>query len=167
MRTGLCGLLLCFWHGDVATAIMALQFFVNKKQLSVLITAFFLSANWTVYVYAVQSDHVASAALGYFIYPILTVLLGIIMLRERLGRWAWLAVCCVLIGVLVKSFFIAGVPWIALTVAVTFSFYAVVRKGLEADPILGLFIETLMLLPITLAFWAGEFGLADLFLAAV
>lgn len=70
--------------------------------------------------------------------------------------------------VLVKSFFIAGVPWIALTVAVTFSFYAVVRKGLEVDPILGLFIETLMLLPITLAFlgwlaWAGQ----SIFLAAV
>ena len=72
-----------------------------------------------------------------------------------------LAIFCVIIGVLVKSFFIAGVPWIALTVAVTFSFYAVVRRGLEADPILGLFIATLMLLPITLAFlgwlaWAGQ-----------
>ena len=66
---------------------MALQVFVNKKQLvSFIITACFLSANWTVYVYAVQSRHIASAALGYFIYPIFTVLLGIIMLRERLGR---------------------------------------------------------------------------------
>ena len=147
------------WRRQIS---MALQVFVNKKQLfSFIITTCFLSANWTVYVYAVQSGHVASAALGYFIYPILTVLLGIIILRERLGRWAWLAICCVIIGVLVKSFFIAGVPWIALTVAVTFSFYAVVRKGLEVDPILGLFIETLMLLPITLAFlgwlaWAGQ-----------
>ena len=147
------------WRRQIS---MALQVFVNKKQLfSFLITTCFLSANWTVYVYAVQSGHVASAALGYFIYPILTVLLGIIILRERLDRCAWLAICCVIIGVLVKSFFIAGLPWIALTVAVTFSFYALVRKGLEADPISGLFIETLMLLPITLAFlgwlaWAGQ-----------
>ena len=147
------------WRRQIS---MALKVFVNKKQLfSFIITTCFLLANWTAYVYAVQSGQVASAALGYFIYPIFTVLLGIIMLRERLGRWAWLAICCVIIGVLVKSFFIAGVPWIALAVAVTFSFYAVVRKGLEVDPILGLFIETLMLLPITLAFlgwlaWAGQ-----------
>ena len=74
------------WRRQIS---MALQVFVNKKQLfSFLTTTFFLSANWTVYVYAVQSGHVASAALGYFIYPILTVLLSIIMLRERLGRWA-------------------------------------------------------------------------------
>ena len=128
------------WRRQIS---MALQVFVNKKQLfSFLTIACFLSANWTVYLYAVQSGHVASAALGYFIYPILTILLGIIILRERLDRWAWLAICCVIIGVLVKSFFIAGVPWIALTVAITFLFYAVVRKGIEADPILGLFIET-------------------------
>ena len=77
------------WRRQIS---MALKVFVNKKQLfSFIITACFLSANWTVYVYAVQSGHVASAALGYFIYPIFTVLLGIIMLRERLGRWAWLA----------------------------------------------------------------------------
>ena len=105
-----------------------------------------------------QSGHVASAALGYFIYPIFTVLLGIIILRERLGRWAWLAICCVKIGVLVKSFFIAGVPWIALSVAVTFSLYAMVRKGLKVDQIVGLFVETLTLLPLTLAF----FGLVSL-----
>ena len=147
------------WRRQIS---MALKVFANKKQLfSFIITASFLLATWTAYVYAVQSGQVASAALGYFIYPIFTVLLGIIMLRERLGRWAWLAIFCVIIGVLVKSFFIAGVPWIALSVASTFSFYAVVRKGLEVDPILGLFIETLMLLPITLAFlgwlaWAGQ-----------
>ena len=77
------------WQRQIS---MALQVFDNKKQLvSFIITACFLSANWTVYLYAVQSSHVASAALGYFIYPIFTVLLGIIMLRERLGRWAWLA----------------------------------------------------------------------------
>ena len=69
------------WRRQIS---MALQVFVNKKQLfSFLTTTCFLSANWTVYVYAVQSGQVASAALGYFIYPIFTVLLGIMMLRER------------------------------------------------------------------------------------
>ena len=141
---------------------MALQFFVNKKLLvSFILTTCFLSANWIVYVYAVQSGHVASAALGYFIYPICTVLLGIIILRERLDRWAWLAIFCVTIGVLVKSFLIAGVPWVALSVAVTFSLYVVARKRLKVDQILGLFVETLRLIPMSLTFfgwlaWSGQ-----------
>ncbi len=130
------------------------QIFVNKKSLaSFIITTCFLSANWIVYVYAVQSGHVVSAALGYFIYPICTVLLGIAVLAERLDRCAWLAVCCVIIGVLIKAFLIAGVPWVALSVAVTFSLYAVARKRLKVDPILGLFVETLILLPVTLGFF--------------
>jgi chloramphenicol-sensitive protein RarD len=141
---------------------LALQVFFNKKLLaSFIITTCFLSANWTIYVYAVQSGHVVSAALGYFVYPICTVLLGIAVLGERLDRWAWLAVCCVTFGVLVKAFLIAGVPWVALSVAVTFSLYAVARKRLKIDPILGLFVETLILLPVTLGFfgwlaWSGQ-----------
>ena len=150
---------LVMWRRQIS---IALQVFCKKKLVgSFIITTCFLSANWTIYVYAVQSGHVASAALGYFIYPICTVLLGIIILRERLDRWAWLAICCVTIGVLVKAFLIAGVPWVALLVAVTFSLYAVARKGLKVDPILGLFVETLMLLPVTLGFfgwlaWSGQ-----------
>ena len=131
----------------------ALQIFINKKLLaSFIITTCFLSANWTIYVYAVQS-YVVSAALGFFIYPICTVLLGVAVLGERLDSWAWLAVCCVTFGVLIKAFFVAGVPWVALSVAVTFSLYAVARKRLKIDPILGLFVETLILLPITLSFF--------------
>ena len=133
---------------------LALQILVDKKLLtSFIITTCFLSGNWVIYVYAVQSGNVVSAALGYFIYPICTVLLGIAVLGERLDRWAWLAVCCIAFGVLVKAFLISGVPWVALSVAVTFSLYAVARKRLKIDPILGLFVETLILLPITLSFF--------------
>ena len=70
--------------------------------------------------------------LGYFIYPICTVLLGVAVLGERLDSWGWLAVCCVTFGVLIKAFFVAGVPWVALSVAVTFSLYAVARKRLKS-----------------------------------
>ena len=101
---------------------LALQIFVKKKLLtSFIITTCFLSGNWIIYVYAVQSGHVVSAALGYFIYPICTVLLGIAVLGERLNRWAWLAGCCIAFGVLVKAFKISSVPWVALSVALTFS----------------------------------------------
>ena len=141
---------------------LALKVFVNKKLLgNFVITTCFLSANWAIYVYAVQSGHVVGAALGYFIYPICTIMLGVAVLGERLDRWARLAACCVTFGVLVKAFFIAGAPWIALSVALTFSLYAVARKRLKVDPILGLFVETLILLPATLTFfgwlaWSGQ-----------
>ena len=141
---------------------LALQIFVNKKLLGGFIfTTCFLSINWAIYVYAVQSGNVTSAALGYFIYPICSVSLGIAVLGERLDRWAWLAVCCVTLGVLVKGFLIAGVPWVALSVSATFSLYAVARKRLQIEPILGLFVETLILLPLTLCFfgwlaWSGQ-----------
>ena len=141
---------------------LARQIFCDKKLLaSLAISALFLLANWTVYVYAVQSGHVVSAALGYFIYPICSVLLGIVVLGEQLDRWAWLALGCVACGVLAKSVLIAGVPWIALLVAGSFALYAVTRKRLNIDPILGLLVETLLLLPATIGFfgwlvWSGQ-----------
>ena len=138
------------------------QIFCNGKLLfGFVISTFFLSANWMVFVYAVQSENVASAALGYFIYPICTVLLGIFVLDERMDRWAWLALTCVAFGVLSKTLLLADIPWIAIFVAGTFSFYAVTRKRIGVDPIIGLFIETLLLLPATIGFfgwlaWSGE-----------
>ena len=88
-------------------------------------------------------------------------MLGIAVLGERLDRWAVISACCITVGVLAKAFLIDGLPWIALSVAVTFSLYAVARKRLKVDPILGLFVETLMLLPATLTFfgwlaWSGQ-----------
>ena len=141
---------------------LAWQIFCDKKLLAGLaISTLFLLANWTVFVYAVQSGHVVSAALGYFIYPICSVLLGIVVLGDRLDRWTWLALGCVACGVLAKSVLIAGVPWIALLVAGSFALYAVTRKRLNIDPILGLFVETLLLLPATIGFfgwlaWSGQ-----------
>ena len=104
-----------FWHGDVAAATQhdTIGFFNKKLLISFMVTKCFLSVIWIVYVYAVKTGHVASAAFGYFIDPICKVLLRIIILHERLGRWAQLATCCVIIGVVVKSFLIASLPWVA------------------------------------------------------
>ena len=141
---------------------LARQIFCDKKlRAGLAISTLFLLANWTVFVYAVQSGHVVSAALGYFIYPICSVLLGIVVLGERLDRWTCLALGCVACGVLAKSVLIAGVPWIALLVAGSFALYAVTRKRLNIDPILGLFVETLLLLPAIIGFfgwlaWSGQ-----------
>ncbi|MDA9959808.1 EamA family transporter, partial [Alphaproteobacteria bacterium] len=99
-----------------------------KNLLNFFITTFFLSLNWGIYVYAVQTGQVVSAALGYFIYPLCTVLLGILVLGERLDKWAWLAIGLVCLGVMAKAMMIMDVPWISLALAGSFSLYAVIRK---------------------------------------
>ena len=116
------------------------------------ITALFLLLNWCVYVYAVQTKQVVAAALGYFIYPLCTVMLSILVLRERLNAWAWLAIGFVSLGVLTKAMMMMNVPWVSLVLAGSFSLYAVLRKRMGIDPLQGLFVETLALLPFAIAF---------------
>ena len=125
----------------------------NRKNFcSLLITTFFLSLNWGIYVFAVQSDQVVSAALGYFIYPLCTVMLGIIVLGERLNGWAWLAVGFVCFGEFVKAITAMNIPWIAMALAGSFSVYTVLRKKIDFDPLHGLFVETLFLTPFAVGF---------------
>ena len=85
-----------------------------RMRLGFLVTCALLSVNWIVFVYAVQARQVFDAALGYFIYPLVTVVLGILVLRERLDRWGWAAVGIVGCGVALKAAHHGGVPWIAL-----------------------------------------------------
>ena len=118
-----------------------------------------------VYVYAVQTGQVVSAALGYFIYPLCTVLLGILVLGERLDKWAWLAIGLVCLGVMAKAMMIMDVPWISLALAGSFSLYAVIRKRMDMDPLQGLFIETVFLLPFAIGFlfWMAANGQVPFF----
>ena len=131
-----------------------------KVALKFLVTTGFLTLNWSIYVYAVQSGQLVAAALGYFMYPLCTVVLGMFLLGERLDRWAWLAVGLVSLGVLAKAAMIMDVPWVSLMLAGSFSLYAVLRKRMNQDPTQGLFVETLMLLPFVIGFfvWMASTG---------
>lgn len=125
---------------------------VRRNLFNFFVTTCLLSLNWGFYVYAVQGEQVVAAALGYFVYPLCTVFLGIIVLGERLDKWAWLAIGLVCLGVIAKAIMIMGVPWISLALAGSFSLYAVLRKRMDVDPLQGLFIETLFLLPFAAGF---------------
>ena len=111
-----------------------------------------LTINWMVFVYAVQTRQVFDAVLGYFIYPLVTVVLGVVILRERLDRWGWVAVTIVAAGVTLKAAAVGGLPWIAATLAVTFGLYGVIRKRLGVDAIMGMFIETMILVPAAIGY---------------
>ncbi len=132
-----------------------------------LLTACLLSLNWGIYIYGVNSDRVVESSLGYFINPLVSVLLGFIFLKERLHRGQQIAVVLATIGV---AFFILqfnAVPWIALGLAFTFAFYGLLRKLVPVAPLVGLAVETLLITPVALLFvsyWAatgvGHFGLS-------
>ena len=124
-----------------------------------------IAFNWGLYIWAVNAGHVVESALGYFINPLFSVMLGVLVLHERLNRVQWLSVAIAAVGVLWLTLNYGGFPWIALALAGSFGIYGVVRKLLGAPPVRGLGIENLYLLPAALAFlaWAEISGQRHLF----
>jgi chloramphenicol-sensitive protein RarD len=114
------------------------------------IAALFLSVNWGVYVWAVQNDFVVEASLGYFINPLVSVALGIIVLRERLRQLQWVAVALALVAVLVLSLTMGHPPWISLILAFSFGIYGLLKKLVNVGAVQSLTIETVALAPIAL-----------------
>jgi chloramphenicol-sensitive protein RarD len=115
-------------------------------------TAFLLTTNWLAYIYGVTHGRTVDTSLGYFINPLLSVLLGMFVLRERLRFWQAVAVLLAAAGVLIPVAAAAEVPWIALTVAVSFATYGLLRKQAPVDALVGLSIETLILAPFAAAY---------------
>jgi chloramphenicol-sensitive protein RarD len=123
-------------------------------------TAVLISINWLVYVWAVGHGHVIEASLGYFINPLANVLLGLIVLRERLYRAQWIAVALVVIAVGYLAVATGAPPWIALTLAISFSLYGFMRKVISVEALPGLAIETLLLMPLAAGYliWCNANG---------
>lgn len=106
-----------------------------------------IGTNWLVFILAVSSGQVLQSSLGYFINPLLSVLLGTVVLREGMRPGQWLAVALAVAGVAVLATGSGSFPWMALTIAGSFGFYGLVRKKVSVGPIIGLHLETLLLLP--------------------
>ena len=132
---------------------------------TLFISAGLISINWGMYVFSIVSDQLVASSLGYFLSPLVSVLLGYAFLGERPTPTQWVAVA--LAAGAVTSQFIAygNLPWIALTIAFTFGFYGLIRKTVRAGSAVGLFVECLLLSPFGLAFliwlqWhgTGSFG---------
>jgi chloramphenicol-sensitive protein RarD len=107
-----------------------------------------LTLNWFIYIWAVNAGRLVDASLGYFINPLLNVLLGVLFLRERLRLWQWIPVGIAAAGVTYITLNYGVFPWIALTLAITFGFYGLLRKTASLDALEGLSLETaFMFLP--------------------
>jgi chloramphenicol-sensitive protein RarD len=121
------------------------------------VSALLLSANWSVYVWAIQNARVLDASLGYFILPLVNVALGYAFLNERPRRGQWLAVAVAAAGVLWLTLQAGRLPWVALVLAITFGIYGLLRKLAKLGALEGLTLETLLLAPLAaglLAWWA-------------
>ena len=120
--------------------------------LTIIICAFLVIGNWYVFVLAISIDRIIEAALGYYIYPLVAAFLGMVVLKERPEKRTLIALALAFIAVMVKASTLAAAPWIALTLAGTFGFYAVLRKRLPIAVDTGTALETLILLPIGLLY---------------
>jgi chloramphenicol-sensitive protein RarD len=116
--------------------------------LRLALSASLISVNWLVYVWAVAHGHVVETSLGYFIGPLVNVLLGVVILKERLTPAQWTAVSLAALGVAYLAVLNHALPYIALTLAISFSVYGLIRKVVKIDALPGLAVETLILLPL-------------------
>ncbi|EHH0751247.1 TPA: EamA family transporter RarD [Vibrio vulnificus] len=119
----------------------------KSKMLYLVTTAILVGANWLIFIWAVNANHMLDASLGYYINPLINVLLGMLFLGERLRKLQWFAVTLAACGVLVQLVVFGSVPIVAIALAFSFGFYGLLRKKVSVDAQTGLFIETLVMLP--------------------
>lgn len=124
----------------------------RKKLVALMLSTLLISTNWLIFIWAVTNNHLLDASLGYYINPLISVLLGVLVLGERLRPLQWLAVALVTIGIAYELWQFGRLPLIALGVALSFGFYGLVRKQTAVDSLTGLTVETLFLLPLAIGF---------------
>lgn len=157
------------WSMLLLAAVLAVRerrrFFVHirirpRVLLALAISSVLIAVNWLTFVYAINADRVLSTSLGYFINPLVNVLLGLLVFRETLSRLQVLAVLLAAAGTAWMTLRVGQFPWIALILAFSFALYGLVRKKTDVGPLVGLFWETLLMTPVALLwlFWLSRQG---------
>jgi chloramphenicol-sensitive protein RarD len=130
-----------------------------------IVSALLVACNWLMYIYAVESKNIVQASLGYFILPLINTVLGVVLFRERLRPLQQVALGFGALGVILLTWHGGVFPWLALTLAVSFSLYGMIRRQVPVDGLIGLTVETIVLLPIAggylLVCYVYETGCAD------
>ncbi|CAM2067731.1 EamA family transporter RarD [Sulfidibacter corallicola] len=119
---------------------------------TLLLSAFLIAANWFLYIYSIVADRVIESSLGYYINPLVNVLLGLVFLGERLNRRQWAAVVLAALGVSWLTYSTGQLSWLSLSLAGTFGFYGLIRKTSGAGALVGLLVETLLISPFALGY---------------
>lgn len=125
----------------------------NKQQmLRLSLATCLLGGNWFLFIWAINNDHILDASLGYYINPLLNVAIGMAFFAERMRKMQLVAIALACTGVIIQIISFGSVPWVALTLACSFAIYGAIRKRLPIDSITGLWLETLILLPVVLVY---------------
>jgi chloramphenicol-sensitive protein RarD len=124
---------------------------------SMIISSVLLASNWLIFIWAVEQNQVLEASFGYFINPLVNVAIGMVLLGERQNPWQWTAIAVAAVAILVQAIGIGRFPWIAVSLALTFGFYGYFRKTAKVGSASGLFVETLVLAPVALAYLVYTF----------
>ena len=151
------GILLTLWQrwGRIVSLLR------NPGQVwRLVLAAMLLGANWLGFLWAVDQRQVVEASFGYFLTPLVNVLLGLVVLKERLNRLEWTAIGLAVAAIANELLILNSLPWISLFLAATFGTYGLLRKQVPVDAISGLWLETLAMLPFCLAyaFWQEQHG---------
>lgn len=142
------GLIAAFRQGDK----LAEAFASRQRVLLLSVSAGLIAINWLIYIWAVNSGHLVQTSLGYFINPLINVVLGVLFLRERLNPMQIAACLLAGIGVLTLAVASGEMPWVALALACSFGCYGLVRKIVPVAPLIGFCIESLLLAPLALGY---------------
>lgn len=121
-----------------------------KRLAALSLTALIIAANWLIFIWAVVSEKMLDASLGYYINPLINVVLGMVFLGERFRRLQWVAVALAFAGVAIQLITFGSLPWVALVLASSFGAYGLLRKKINIDAATGLFVETTVLMPVAL-----------------
>lgn len=129
----------------------------RTSALPVLACSLLITVNWGIYIWAVQTGRVTESSLGYYITPLLSVALGALFFHERLDRWAKVSVGLALLGVAVATWRLGSLPWVAVLLSTSFALYGALKKKAGLDALSGLAAETLIAMPLALAYlgWIG------------
>ncbi|RED13039.1 EamA family transporter RarD [Pontivivens insulae] len=126
------------------------------------ITALLISANWFGFIFAIQNGQAMEASLGYYIFPLVAVAIGFVVLGERFGRAQAIAIVIAALAVLILTVGLGVPPWIALVLSGTFGFYGLIKKQLAVGPVTSTFLEVSLILPLALIYLGGGVFAYDL-----
>ncbi|MDD2457978.1 MAG: EamA family transporter RarD [Eubacteriales bacterium] len=118
----------------------------------IILAAILIALNWGLFIWAVESDRLLDSSLGYYINPLIAVLLGVVIFKERLNPWQMLAIASAAIGVLILVIKAGRFPWLSFALALTFGIYGAIKKAVKATALVGLVLETAVLAPLALIY---------------
>jgi chloramphenicol-sensitive protein RarD len=127
--------------------------FKDKKSIVfIMLASVLIGINWFVYIWAVNSNHIVESSMGYYINPLMSVLLGMLVLKERMNLWQYVALILAAAGVASIAIQYGSIPWVAIVLSVSFALYGLCKKMIKVESAVGLALETLMLAPFAFIF---------------